>query len=111
MFRMSELIKIGLISFRLVHTSLRLRLNLQIPMADKGFSSGAPTPESVCQPINWQNFREHQLLLGMCSVVFPAFTLKLPIQTLLSVAPTRSVFWRTTQFQENEPTPEVGFYP
>ena len=54
-FRMSKLIKMGLISFRLVHTSLRLRLNLQIPMADPGFSWGAPTPEGVCQPINWQN--------------------------------------------------------
>ena len=34
------------------------------------------------------------------SIVFRAFRLKLPIQTLISVAPTRSVFWCATQFQE-----------
>ena len=44
----------------------------------------------------------------MCSIVFHAFTLKLPIQTLLSVVPTRSVFWYTTQFQQNEHTPGKG---
>ena len=38
----------------------------------------------------------------MHSIVF--FTLKLPIQTLLSMAPTRSVFWHATQFQQNEHT-------
>ena len=32
------------------------------------------------------------------------FTLRFPVQTLLSVAPARSVFWRATQFQENEHT-------
>ena len=32
-------------------------------------------------------FRERQILWKMCSVVFLPFTLKLPIQTLLSVAP------------------------
>ena len=47
----------------------------------------------------------------MCSKGFLVFTLKLPIQTLLSVAPTRSVFWRATQFQQNEHTPENGFRP
>ena len=31
----------------------------------------------------------------------------LPIQTSYSEAPTRSVFWRATQFQQNEYTPEV----
>ena len=41
----------------------------------------------------------------MCSIVFHAFTLKLPIQTLPSVVPTRSVFWRATQFEQNEHTP------
>ena len=34
-------------------------------------------------------------------------TLRLPIQTLISMAPTRLVFWRTTQFQENEHNPEL----
>ena len=34
-----------------------------------------------------QNFSERQILWRMCSVVFHALTLKLPIQTLLSVAP------------------------
>ena len=51
-----------------------------------------------------QNFRERQILWRMCSVVFHTFTLKIPIQTLLSVTPTCSVFWRTTHFQENEHT-------
>ena len=34
-----------------------------------------------------QNFSERQILWRMCSVVFHALTLKLPIQTSLSVAP------------------------
>ena len=34
-----------------------------------------------------QNSSEHQILWSLCSVVFYAFTLKLPIQTSLSVAP------------------------
>ena len=38
----------------------------------------------------------------MCLIVFLAFTLKLPIQTLLSVALSCTVFWCTTQFQQNE---------
>ena len=42
----------------------------------------------------------------MCLIVILAYPLKLPIQTLLSVAPTRSVFWRTTQFQQTS-TPQV----
>ena len=33
--------------------------------------------------------------------------LKLPIQTLLSMAPTLPVFGRVTQFQENEHTPAI----
>ena len=42
---------------------------------------------------------------GMCSKVFLYFTLKLPIQTLISVAPVCSVFWCATQFQQNEHIP------
>ena len=38
---------------------------------------------------------------------FCSFALKLPIQTLLSVWPSRSVFWLATQFQQNEHTPGV----
>ena len=38
----------------------------------------------------------------MCSIVFLAFTLKLPIHT-------RSVFWYATQFQQREHTPEKTF--
>ena len=38
---------------------------------------------------------------------FSCFTLKLPIQSLLSVVPTRSVFWLATQYQQNEHTPET----
>ena len=34
-----------------------------------------------------QNFSERQILWSLCSVVFHALTLKLPIQTSLSVAP------------------------
>ena len=34
-----------------------------------------------------QNFSECQILWSLCSVVFHALTLKLPIQTSLSVAP------------------------
>ena len=49
-----------------------------------------------------QNCRKRQILWRMCSVVFLDFRLKFPIQTLHSVTPTRSVFWRAMQFQENE---------
>ena len=63
------------------------------------------------QPLNLQVCKEIQLarMRRMCVflflfrrmwwIVFLAFSLKLRIQTLLSVAPTRSVFWRTKQFQ------------
>ena len=50
------------------------------------------------------NERAVRILLE-CILVFLAFTLKLPIQTLLSVASTHSVFWRASQFQQNEYTP------
>ena len=36
----------------------------------------------------------------MCSIIFLAYTLKLPIQTLLSVAPTCSVFCATLNFSK-----------
>ena len=42
-----------------------------------------------------QNFSERQILLSLCSVVFHAFTLKLPIQTSLSVVPKLPVSLRS----------------
>ena len=39
-----------------------------------------------------QNFSERQILWSLCSVVFHALTLKLPIQTSLSVAPKLPVY-------------------
>ena len=55
-----------------------------------------------------------QVFGRMRSIVFLALTLKLPIQTYsnlfrLSVAPTRSVFWHVTQFQQNKCTPGIDF--
>ena len=43
-------------------------------------------------------------------LVFLAFTLKLSIQTLLSVAPTRSVFWHATQFQQKRAHSRKKYY-
>ena len=39
-----------------------------------------------------QNFSERQILWSLCSVDFHTLTLKLPIQTSLSVAPELQVF-------------------
>ena len=47
----------------------------------------------------------HQVFGRKCLIVFLTFTPKLPIQTSLSVAPTGSVFWFSTQFQQNEHIP------
>ena len=46
-----------------------------------------------------QNFSK--ILLRMCSVVFHALTLELPIQTLLSVAPRLPVSARSDEKCEN----------
>ena len=58
-----------------------------------------------------QNFSERQILWRMYSVVFHVLTLKLPIQTSLSVAPKLPVSSRSGEnclkFQENEHTPEL----
>ena len=54
-----------------------------------------------------QNCVPGQVFGRMCSIVFFANLLRLPIQTLLFVAFTRSVFWGATQFQQNEHTPGV----
>ena len=63
--------------------------------------------------LGWTRFAEivqncvvRQVFGRMCLIFFLAFTLKLPIQNLLSVASTQSVFWCATQFQQNEHTPE-----
>ena len=42
-----------------------------------------------------QNFSERQILWSLCSVVFLAFTLRLPKQLSLSVAPKLPVFLRS----------------
>ena len=42
-----------------------------------------------------ENFGERQILWSLCSVVFHASTLRLPIQTPLSVAPKLSVSLRS----------------
>ena len=55
-----------------------------------------------------QHFVARQVFGRICLIVFLAFTLKLPIQTLLSVAPTCSFFWRTTQFQQNKHIPATS---
>ena len=55
-----------------------------------------------------QNCVACQVFDRMSSIVFLAFILKLPIQTLLSVLPTLSVYWCATQFQQNEYTPWSG---
>ena len=49
-----------------------------------------------------------QVFWRTCLMVFLAFTLKLPIQALVSLVPTHSVFWCTIQFQQNEHTPWQG---
>ena len=43
------------------------------------------TQERARFPEFWQNFSERQILWSLCSVVFLALTLKLPIQTSLSL--------------------------
>ena len=44
-----------------------------------------------------QNFSERQILWSLCSVVFHALTLKLPIQTSLSVVPKLPVPLRSSE--------------
>ena len=57
-----------------------------------------------------QNFSERQILWRMCSVVFHALTLKLPIQTSLSVVPKLQVCKRSGEkcqnFTKKEHIPE-----
>ena len=48
-----------------------------------------------------QNFSERQILWSLCSVVFHALTLKLPIQTSFSVAPKLSVSLRSCEKSEH----------
>ena len=56
-----------------------------------------------------QNFSQRQILRSLCLVVFHALTLKLPIQTSLSMAPKLKVSLRSSKkmwkIQENEHTP------
>ena len=48
-----------------------------------------------------KNFIERQILWNLCSVVFPALTLKLAIQTSLSVAPELQVCVRSREKCQN----------
>ena len=48
-----------------------------------------------------QNFSERQVLWSLCSVVFLALTLKLPIQTSLSVEPKLPVSLHSGEKCEN----------
>ena len=50
---------------------------------------------SACFPEFLQNVSERQILWSLCSVVFHAITLKLPIQTSLSVVPKFQVCVRS----------------
>ena len=58
------------------------------------------------------NFSECRILWSLCSVVFHAFALKLPIQTPVFVVPELPSFFEFTgkisKFQENEHIPEVS---
>ena len=61
-----------------------------------------------------QNFCERQILWSFCSIVFLAVALKLPIQTLLSVAPKLPLCLRSGEKCENfrkTSTPRGLFYP
>ena len=49
----------------------------------------------------------HARFFRRCPIAFLAFTLKLPNQTLLSVAAIRSVFWYTIHFQQSKHTPKI----
>ena len=48
-----------------------------------------------------QNFSERQILWSLCLVVFHALTLKLPIQTSLSVVPKLPISLRSGEKSEN----------
>ena len=48
-----------------------------------------------------QNFSEHQILWSLCLVVFRALTLKLPIQTSLSVVPKLPVSLSSAEIVTN----------
>ena len=55
----------------------------------------------ACFPECLQNFSEHQILWSLCSVVFYALTLRLPILTSLSVSPELKVCVRSGKKGEN----------
>ena len=57
-----------------------------------------------------QNFSERQILWSLCSVDFHTFTLQLPIQTSLSVAPELQVFVSSLEnMSENKSGFSFGF--
>ena len=72
---------------------------------------GAGTPPAYGQwAAGTHPTRMHSCLWSLCSVVFHALTLKLPIQTSLSVAPELKVSfeftWKMSKFQKYEYTPD-----
>ena len=62
-----------------------------------------PSQRCACFPEFLANVSERQILWSLCSVVFHAVTLKLPIQTSPSVA--TKLRWKMSKFQENKHTP------
>ena len=60
---------------------------LEDPSSRRRFGYLRPSLGCARFPEVWQNFSELQILWSLRSVVFLALTLKLPIQTSLSVAP------------------------
>ena len=61
-----------------------------------------------------QNFSERQILWSLCSVVFHALTLKLPIQTSPSVVsklPVSQFTEKLSKFQQNNHTPGITIVP
>ena len=57
-----------------------------------------------------QNFSERQILWSLCSVVFHAFALKLPIQTSVSVAPEITVSLSSHENVQILKIKNIGFH-
>ena len=58
----------------------------------------------ACFPEFVPNLSECHILWSLCSVVFLALTLKLSIQTSISVEPKLPVPWKMSKFKENKHT-------
>ena len=77
--------------FKFTHESSQCLIYFLIP------HSMVSSQECTCFPEFFQNFSECQILWSLCLVVFLAFTLRLPIQTSLCVAPKFPVSLRSTE--------------